>query len=188
MIKMLFCMFFFFSSRRRHTSSYGDWSSDVCSSDLGRPARPAALAGAEPRADRRDPSRAGRTRDGKPRIAGLAGASRHRPALPAWRRGRRAGARRGSDRPSGGQRQLRAARGPAGRGTAGVCAVRRGAWVALALLGGTLACAEWGGRGLGGPRLWIVPLVSVPVLTAGPCWSTTSPPCESWCARRPKGG
>src|SRR5207248_8094902 len=26
--------FFFFSSRRRHTSSYGDWSSDVCSSDL----------------------------------------------------------------------------------------------------------------------------------------------------------
>src|SRR5207248_5321495 len=23
------------SSRRRHTSSYGDWSSDVCSSDLG---------------------------------------------------------------------------------------------------------------------------------------------------------
>src|SRR6266705_6751003 len=24
----------FFSSRRRHTSSYGDWSSDVCSSDL----------------------------------------------------------------------------------------------------------------------------------------------------------
>src|SRR6266705_5526461 len=26
---------FFFSSRRRHTSSYGDWSSDVCSSDLG---------------------------------------------------------------------------------------------------------------------------------------------------------
>src|SRR5437867_8452514 len=28
----MFC--FFFSSRRRHTSSYGDWSSDVCSSDL----------------------------------------------------------------------------------------------------------------------------------------------------------
>src|SRR5438094_9773141 len=27
-------MFFFFSSRRRHTRSYGDWSSDVCSSDL----------------------------------------------------------------------------------------------------------------------------------------------------------
>src|SRR5207248_4505860 len=25
---------FFFASRRRHTISYGDWSSDVCSSDL----------------------------------------------------------------------------------------------------------------------------------------------------------
>src|SRR5207248_9114929 len=25
---------YFFSSRGRHTSSYGDWSSDVCSSDL----------------------------------------------------------------------------------------------------------------------------------------------------------
>src|SRR5438105_10329132 len=27
--------FFFFSSRRRHTMSTRDWSSDVCSSDLG---------------------------------------------------------------------------------------------------------------------------------------------------------
>src|SRR6266516_3633690 len=27
---------FFFSCRRRHTRSYGDWSSDVCSSDLKR--------------------------------------------------------------------------------------------------------------------------------------------------------
>src|SRR5699024_11708801 len=29
--------FFFFSSRRRHTRSKRDWSSDVCSSDLGDP-------------------------------------------------------------------------------------------------------------------------------------------------------
>src|SRR5437762_8893464 len=30
-----FCsVFFFFSSRRRHTRYIGDWSSDVCSSDL----------------------------------------------------------------------------------------------------------------------------------------------------------
>src|SRR5438874_5053583 len=29
-------MYFFFSSRRRHTRSLRDWSSDVCSSDLGR--------------------------------------------------------------------------------------------------------------------------------------------------------
>src|SRR5699024_11414374 len=28
---------FFFSSRRRHTRSKRDWSSDVCSSDLGAP-------------------------------------------------------------------------------------------------------------------------------------------------------
>src|SRR3712207_6405114 len=32
---MLLCCFFFFSSRRRHTRYWRDWSSDVCSSDLG---------------------------------------------------------------------------------------------------------------------------------------------------------
>src|SRR2546426_10880851 len=31
-------LFFFFSSRRRHTRLQGDWSSDVCSSDLANPA------------------------------------------------------------------------------------------------------------------------------------------------------
>src|SRR5256885_3290974 len=31
------CMIFFFSSRRRHTRLQGDWSSDVCSSDLALP-------------------------------------------------------------------------------------------------------------------------------------------------------
>src|SRR5699024_11534384 len=31
------CAFFFFSSRRRHTRSKRDWSSDVCSSDLDPP-------------------------------------------------------------------------------------------------------------------------------------------------------
>src|SRR5215467_15806348 len=30
----LLCLIFFFSSRRRHTRLQGDWSSDVCSSDL----------------------------------------------------------------------------------------------------------------------------------------------------------
>src|SRR2546422_5203226 len=29
------CRFFFFSSRRRHTRCSRDWSSDVCSSDIG---------------------------------------------------------------------------------------------------------------------------------------------------------
>src|SRR5947209_14681993 len=28
------CVYFFFSSRRRHTRYWRDWSSDVCSSDL----------------------------------------------------------------------------------------------------------------------------------------------------------
>src|SRR5207248_6333897 len=34
---------FFFSSRRRHTRSYGDWSSDVCSSDLSLAEPPRSL-------------------------------------------------------------------------------------------------------------------------------------------------
>src|SRR6266496_2719933 len=38
---------FFFSSRRRHTRSLRDWSSDVCSSDLAAPLDPEqACAGA----------------------------------------------------------------------------------------------------------------------------------------------
>src|SRR5256885_12039059 len=32
----MMCMVFFFSSRRRHTRLQGDWSSDVCSSDLDK--------------------------------------------------------------------------------------------------------------------------------------------------------
>src|SRR5260221_10464651 len=35
MLILLVFFFFFFSSRRRHTRSLCDWSSDVCSSDLG---------------------------------------------------------------------------------------------------------------------------------------------------------
>src|SRR5688500_20055915 len=52
-------LLFFFSSRRRHTRLQGDWSSDVCSSDLGDEAGRAAAgvagaaagAGAEPAVD-----------------------------------------------------------------------------------------------------------------------------------------
>src|SRR6266705_3633952 len=33
-VELILFIFFFLSSRRRHTRSYGDWSSDVCSSDL----------------------------------------------------------------------------------------------------------------------------------------------------------
>src|SRR2546426_4018380 len=35
MFRRMMVFFFFFSSRRRHTRLQGDWSSDVCSSDLG---------------------------------------------------------------------------------------------------------------------------------------------------------
>src|SRR6266480_4980524 len=38
MDSLLIFVFFFFSSRRRHTRLTCDWSSDVCSSDLGRSA------------------------------------------------------------------------------------------------------------------------------------------------------
>src|SRR5688572_32545688 len=38
-------VFFFFSSRRRHTRFDCDWSSDVCSSDLGSRKVPLVLAG-----------------------------------------------------------------------------------------------------------------------------------------------
>src|SRR5215203_3435705 len=37
---MGYFFFFFFSSRRRHTRYWRDWSSDVCSSDLGLQRRP----------------------------------------------------------------------------------------------------------------------------------------------------
>src|SRR5699024_11700865 len=33
-VAIFLCSLFFFSSRRRHTRSKRDWSSDVCSSDL----------------------------------------------------------------------------------------------------------------------------------------------------------
>src|SRR3712207_8674322 len=38
MASVLYVLLFFFSSRRRHTRYWRDWSSDVCSSDL--PHRP----------------------------------------------------------------------------------------------------------------------------------------------------
>src|SRR5437879_13674921 len=46
---MILLFFFFFSSRRRHTRYIGDWSSDVCSSDLraGRTGVHAGIAAAK---------------------------------------------------------------------------------------------------------------------------------------------
>src|SRR5205807_2813981 len=40
-----FFFFFFFSSRRRHTRLQGDWSSDVCSSDLRHDRQGEIIAG-----------------------------------------------------------------------------------------------------------------------------------------------
>src|SRR5256885_14453354 len=87
---------FFFSSRRRHTRLQGDWSSDVCSSDLSRrpapaPAwllRPRALAStvpasAAPRAQRPPPQV-----QAAPAAAAPAPAHRARwsaAACPGWR-------------------------------------------------------------------------------------------------------
>src|SRR5256885_10933284 len=46
-VDLIFCLFFF-SSRRRHTRLQGDWSSDVCSSDLNdEDLRAKALANVE---------------------------------------------------------------------------------------------------------------------------------------------
>src|SRR6266513_2295763 len=41
---MIIMICFFFSSRRRHTRSKRDWSSDVCSSDLGAPVQMGFIA------------------------------------------------------------------------------------------------------------------------------------------------
>src|SRR5262245_64145046 len=54
------CYFFFFSSRRRHTRCLSDWSSDVCSSDLGLlpvGGRRQAVVGGDASAEERERSR-----------------------------------------------------------------------------------------------------------------------------------
>src|SRR5205814_5509224 len=57
-------VFFFFSSRRRHTRCLSDWSSDVCSSDLlrvrgdlGHPGEHAELLAGQPHHARREHER-----------------------------------------------------------------------------------------------------------------------------------
>src|SRR5256885_11122467 len=52
-LMMFHCSFFFFSSRRRHTRLQGDWSSDVCSSDLSSGRRSGAASSTSRRADSR---------------------------------------------------------------------------------------------------------------------------------------
>src|SRR5256885_12366169 len=77
---------FFFSSRRRHTRLQGDWSSDVCSSDLqvvGQPAHGQAVQalGVEHLDGGLDDLVAGQ------RIAAAAGAAARYP-VPGWGRDR----------------------------------------------------------------------------------------------------
>src|SRR2546429_444847 len=83
-------MFFFFSSRRRHTICSRDWSSDVCSSDLPRghdhPVAPPGGARAWPRTVPRDGGRADpaathrdhRLAPGRTRVPGRADGDPHR--------------------------------------------------------------------------------------------------------------
>src|SRR5256885_4232237 len=48
---------FFFSSRRRHTRLQGDWSSDVCSSDLGVGSKNRLQHEEDPACGEQDPDR-----------------------------------------------------------------------------------------------------------------------------------
>src|SRR6266513_1448417 len=98
--------FFFFASRRRHTRSKRDWSSDVCSSDLGPALRQRGV--------RRVPRAAaapGREERGPPRALAPRGARRVRRA--ARLRAPRHRARAGRVRPDGRDLQRGAARLPA---------------------------------------------------------------------------
>src|SRR6266850_1864198 len=67
--------YFFFSSRRRHTRLQGDWSSDVCSSDLARARHPGGSASAKDQKD--DHAHEQSQRDG------VAHADAHSAAEPA---------------------------------------------------------------------------------------------------------
>src|SRR5207247_3005358 len=67
--QLVICLMYFFSSRRRHTRSTRDWSSDVCSSDLveldrrfDRRRAAVGLSARRPRADDRSGDRAPRRR------------------------------------------------------------------------------------------------------------------------------
>src|SRR5437762_4369731 len=82
-VELCVCIIFFFSSRRRHTRYIGDWSSDVCSSDLPQPLRGApAWCGARARGRRQ---RCGRARErGRRRCRG-GGRSEERRVGKEWR-------------------------------------------------------------------------------------------------------
>src|SRR6266850_7402907 len=78
--------FFFFSSRRRHTRLQGDWSSDVCSSDLGSfdflgTTRQTLFTQLEPTADSAQRAKDEKER-GQSSLFGFSGASAASAAVP----------------------------------------------------------------------------------------------------------
>src|SRR5699024_12635743 len=79
-------LIFLFSGRRRHTSSKRDWSSDVCSSDLGSalPAQPVLVGGGGRQQHHRARAEQGEQTPG----AGPEGPDGHDPSasLRAWPR------------------------------------------------------------------------------------------------------
>src|SRR3712207_9127435 len=80
--------FFFFSSRRRHTRYWRDWSSDVCSSDL----HAALLAGQRPGTGtgrRADGGRGRSGSDGGPERGAAGGAAGRPPRTEGGRVGER---------------------------------------------------------------------------------------------------
>src|SRR3712207_3626295 len=91
-------LYFFFSSRRRHTRYWRDWSSDVCSSDLGR--RAALLVGDLDGEGGQRPAAADRCGDGGDDPLGgcpqVADVELHPDRLPARARAQRRGP--GADR------------------------------------------------------------------------------------------
>src|SRR5438445_6969896 len=133
--------FFFFSSRRRHTRYWRDWSSDVCSSDLP-PARAAARRRARvapaPRAALAP--RPGDARGGDRRGPRAAGERAHRGRDAAQHGAQReplSDARRPARGPGRGRDRRLHARGRDPRGAAGPrpeAVVTRGRRLAVALL------------------------------------------------------
>src|SRR3989454_2195709 len=113
--KLFIVFFFFFSSRRRHTRLQGDWSSDVCSSDLhsvglsyGWPARVWWHYSEPPARSDRVPSRQGRR-------VGLSSSLRRSPEASSVSR-RLLKEIRGPDLDQGRPRSWGAARGRVGAG------------------------------------------------------------------------
>src|SRR6266542_6194370 len=99
---------FFFSSRRRHTRCYRDWSSDVCSSDLPSVDGPQRDRGDEQREAERQPGgnddgeMLGVRQPSKGRVVGRGDASLPSPlVVVAVRGGGRGGGLEGVDDPSG---------------------------------------------------------------------------------------